>query len=129
MADFLEGQQQQTQARIQELAPLVAEYERQAALAALAGLNGGGASTGAPAAAAPARKRGPGHPRGRSSKPVAPNPPATQHPHRHRPPLAQGTHCGERLFGCGVRWVGPFFDPASGGLDAEPQANTACLAR
>jgi hypothetical protein len=66
VTDFLDEKRQEITSRLKELKPLVDEYSRlEAAASALAGLGGSTAST--PAAVAP-RRRGPGRPRGSSTR-------------------------------------------------------------
>lgn len=65
MTDFLDEKHKEINDRLKELSPAVAEYKRlEAAATALDGIQG--STNGAPAATprAPARRRGPGRPRG-----------------------------------------------------------------
>ncbi len=73
MTDFLDEKRQEISSRLKELRPLVDEFNRlEAAAAALAGVIGSAASDATSAASAAAasvtRRRGPGRPRGSSSR-------------------------------------------------------------
>ena len=65
MTDFLDEKRREITSRLNELRPLVEEYNR--LVAAASALDGIGGASAAPAAAAP-RRRGPGRPRGSVSK-------------------------------------------------------------
>ncbi len=65
MTDFLDEKRREITSRLNELGPLVEEYNR--LVAAASALDGIGGASAAPAAAAP-RRRGPGRPRGSVSK-------------------------------------------------------------
>jgi hypothetical protein len=70
VTDFLDEKRQEITNRLKELKPLVDEYNRlETAASALAGLGGSSSSSSTTAtAAAPARRRGPGRPRGSSTR-------------------------------------------------------------
>jgi hypothetical protein len=70
VTDFLDEKRQEISSRLKELKPLVDEFNRlEAAAAALAGVIGSAASGATAAAAATVtRRRGPGRPRGSSSR-------------------------------------------------------------
>jgi hypothetical protein len=70
VTDFLDEKRQEITDRLKELKPLVDEYNRlETAASALAGLGGSTSSSSATAtAAAPVRRRGPGRPRGSSTR-------------------------------------------------------------
>jgi hypothetical protein len=78
VTDFLDEKRREITDRLQELGPLVDEYNRlQAAASALDGIGGSAAVAAAP------RRRGPGRPRGSASKTAAVTAPAKK---RGRPP-------------------------------------------
>ena len=70
VTDFLDEKRQEITNRLKELKPLVDEYNRlETAASALASLAGSSSSSSTTAtAAAPARRRGPGRPRGSSTR-------------------------------------------------------------
>jgi hypothetical protein len=73
VTDFLDEKRREISDRLKELKPLVDEYTRlEAAAAALAGV--GGSAPAASAAPVAARKRGPGRPKGTTTKAAAAKP-------------------------------------------------------
>lgn len=64
MVDFLDEKRKEIDARLQELRPLVDEYNRlEKAASALSGVGGSGSGNGASAPSTGRRRRGPGRPR------------------------------------------------------------------
>jgi len=97
VTDFLDEKRQEIANRLKELKPLVDEFRRlEAAVAALAGVGGAGAS--APSTAA-APRRGPGRPRGSGARKAAPTAAPTAAP---KAPKAVKRRAGRRK-GSGTR--------------------------
>ena len=75
MTDFLDEKRSEISDRLKELKPLVDEYTRlEAAAAALAGVGGSAPAASSAPAATSTRKRGPGRPRGASTKAASAKP-------------------------------------------------------
>jgi hypothetical protein len=69
MADFLDEKRREIEARLKELRPLVAEYERlQKAAAALAGVGSTGGKSGRASSSSNGRRRRRGRPRGSGNR-------------------------------------------------------------
>jgi hypothetical protein len=101
VTDFLDEKRQEITARLKELKPLVDEHSRlEAAAKALAGVIGSAASD---ASAVVTRRRGPGRPRGSSTRKKAAKAPAAAAPKATRKPGRPAKRRAGRRKGSGTR--------------------------